>query len=171
MACEQCKAFAPALVVHGASHAASGFCARGAGDRLVADATHQREGCLGRKHFVGIAPVKRGMRHAGGWPSRIAGELRQPSGFVDRLSAVPFGFDVDRLDRREAAGVARQIGRQVVAFQRRIVAVAKGNWLLVLQPRVRVVPQVPEMLVRIDERLVEFHQEPFALLAAASSSA
>src|SRR3954471_1948500 len=58
------------------------------------------------------------------------------------------------LDDFEGAGVAQIIRRHVVALEWRNVAITAWRRIWIAQPRIIVAVEVPEMLVRIDNREV-----------------
>ena len=72
---------------------------------------------------------------------------------------IPLGLDIDGLDDVEAGAVAAVVRRHVAAPEARIVAVAERDRLRIAEPGVVVARQVPEMLVRVDDRqlVARFH--------------
>jgi hypothetical protein len=81
-------------------------------------------------------------------------DLLDPARLADRIARVPLGLDVHCLDHVVPGGVPEVVRRQVVAPERPIVAVAERHRRLVAEPRQVVAPEVPEMLMGVDDRQV-----------------
>src|SRR6266542_616061 len=67
------------------------------------------------------------------------------------IGAVPPGCDVDALDAAVASRAAAVIGRQVIALDRRIIAVTERNGDRIAKPRVIIPAEIPEVLMRVDD--------------------
>src|SRR5262245_1436480 len=74
-----------------------------------------------------------------------------PAGLADRIGAIPFRFDMHGLYDAVSRRVAAIIGRQVVALDRRIIAVAERDGNRIAKPGVIIPAEIPEMLMRVDD--------------------
>ena len=97
---------------------------------------------------VGVKPRVRDdrARHA------VAGtDLVQPLGLGDLAVAIVLRLDVNRSDDPQARGVAPVVLGQVVALERRVVAEQEIRLGAVGEPGVVIAPEVPEMMVGVDD--------------------
>ena len=88
-----------------------------------------------------------GMRHA-----VACVDLGQPRRLADLVAAVPFRLAMDGLEHVVGCGVAAVVVGQVVALDRVVVAEEEMRLRPVPEPGIVVALQVPEMVMRIDQR-------------------
>ena len=156
VALKQCIAAPPGFVVHGARGAALRIGGRGRRRRLVTDAAHQRVLGMRRQHLGNVCAMRLGMPDERVRESVRGVHLREPARLGGGIAPLPLGLHVHGLDDVEASAVAPVVGRQVVALQRRVVAVAERNWLGILQPRIGIAAEIPKMVMRVDDREFAF---------------
>ena len=147
---KQRVALAPSGIVHRARRAAFDIAHAHCRRRLVADAAHQRALGVPGQHLRDIGTTRLGMTDAGARQAIVAGHRLDPARFRHRIGAIPFGFHVHGLGDAEAGAVATVIVRQVVALERRIIAVAKWDRDRIAEPGIIIAVEVPEVLVGID---------------------
>src|SRR5690606_25832433 len=85
---------------------------------------------------------------------RALADLADPAGLAQRVGRVGLGLDVDRPDDVLAGAVAPVVPGEVVAADRRVVAVAERDRRLVAQPGMAVGREVPEMMMGVDDRQI-----------------
>ena len=81
--------------------------------------------------------------------------LFEPSGLIDLLGFGARGLDVDCADDVEAIVTGREIGGHVILADLTVVAEEEIGIVLILLGRITARVQVPEMVVRVDDRHVE----------------
>jgi len=92
------------------------------------------------------------MRHDRTGKAALLVNCVNPTCFAELVGAVPFGLAMHRRQHIVAGGIMPVIVRQVVAAQRTVVAHEKIMPLFADQIRVLLLRQVPQMMMRIDQR-------------------
>ena len=126
--------------------------ASGGGTRLMTDAADDRPSGLGGKDIGHVVAVEPGLGDANAGQALGGIQVGQPIGFGHRAGRVELGLDMYGGDDVVQGGIGPEIRRQIVAADRAVVAVAERDRPRVAEPRVVVMVEVPEMLVRIDDR-------------------
>jgi hypothetical protein len=131
----------------------------GRGARLVPTPPHRGERQLAppRTSAASARSSQAWAMQAEGSPSRTATSVSQrvsPTG----SAGVPLGLAMDRADDLEAGRVAAVIRRQVGPAQGRVIPVSKRDWLRVAEPWMIVALEIPDMMVRIDDRAGVAHR-------------
>jgi len=119
--------------------------------RLVANATHQREGGLPGEDPCHIVAIEPGLRDDS---ARQPVAFREPgdvTGFVGRRRGIPFRVDIDGLADPVADGVCKIVRRKIAPLDRGVIAVAKWNDDVRPQPGVIVGDRIPEVLMGVDD--------------------
>ena len=118
--------------------------------RLVPDAAHDWVGRMPRQFLRRAILMQDRARDVRRRQPGVLCHLRHPRAFGDEIVLVPFAFHRHGADDVVTAGNAAIVRRQEVTPDGGIVPVAKRDHGLVAQPRMRVVRQIPEMMMRID---------------------
>jgi len=129
---------------------------------LVAHAAHQRQRSVGGQHIVQVVAIQPDLRGQRVRRALACGQRCHPAGLAHGVGAVPFAFHQHAAQQPVRPGGAGMVGGQVVVADGRVVAIAERYARQPLQPGVRVVRQVPEMVVGVDDgqqRLVAAGQE------------
>lgn len=142
-------AVAPAAVRH-QRVARRGVRVRG----FVAHAAHEFEAALRGQHLGDIGGVEPGLRRHRVRQTVLARERRDEARFVERRGRVPFRFHVDGSDHVVSGRVAAIVGRQIVALDGLVVAVAMRHAHARREPRMMSPRERPEVLVRVDDGAV-----------------
>src|SRR6266581_4419518 len=98
-----------------------------------------------------IRPIELRMADASARQAVLPVDFFDPARLAQSIGAVPFGLDMHGLDDAVARTVAAIIGRQIIAPDRRIIAVAERNGDRIAEPGVIIPAEVPEMLVGVDD--------------------
>jgi len=126
---------------------------RGEARGLVPDAADEIKTGLRLKHAGGVGAIERRVRHRHRGQARSLPERRQPAGLGDGIPAVPLRFDMNGRRHVPALRIGRVLLRQIAVSQRPRIAVTKrARWRLVLQPGIAPTAEIPEMLMRVDDR-------------------
>src|SRR5205085_6190643 len=149
---EQRKAAQPALVLHGPRHARLDTIRRRRSDRFRADTAHQRAGRLRGDDFLSIVRVEPGMRDDGAGKAVLRVDLAEPAGFAELVGAIPFGLAMHGRQDVMAGSIAPVIRRQIILLERSVVAHEERLVLGAAQPGVLAEPQIPQMMMRVDQR-------------------
>src|SRR5438552_2141720 len=80
----------------------------------------------------------------------VVGQLVKPTGFACRIAGIPVTLQVNGLANRKRSYVVPKVIGQIAAADWGDVAANKLRRGPLLQPRVRVVLEVPKVLMRID---------------------
>jgi len=150
-ALEQAVPRSPARIVHRPGLAAPGIARIARGLGLVADAAHERVFGVPGEHLFDVMAIELRVSDAGARQAECSMDLLDPVRLAHRIGAIPFGLDVDGLDNAVPRHVAAIIGRQVVAPDRRIIAVTERNGHRIAKPGVIIPAEIPEVLMRIDD--------------------
>ena len=142
----------PARTVHRARRAAPCVLPTRRRRRLVAHAPHQRERRLLGQHLAHVRAVEPGLSDHGAGEAVPRSHFVHPARLADGIARVPLGLDVDSLDDVEGARVAAVVVGKVGAPDGGVVAVAERDHRLIDEPGMRPESEVPEMMVRVDDR-------------------
>src|SRR5690606_2816589 len=105
------------------------------GLRLVTDAAYERLAAMRGEDLGCIGTIEPGPRHHYRGQPALGAHLIHPGDLAERIGRIPLGLDEDAADNLELLGVAQVVGRQIVALERAVVAVAEPDRRLVAQPR------------------------------------
>ncbi len=158
--CEQGEAALPGGVAHRPRRVFLHSIRRGGRSRLVADAADAWERDMAREHRFDLGIVEAPAGDDAVREAFRGDHLGEPAALADRVARVPLGLDEDRLDDVMPGSVAEVVGRHVVAPERAVVAIAERDRLGIAQPRQIVAREIPEVLVRIDDRQVGHLKSP-----------
>jgi len=117
----------------------------------VADAAHERAFRMPGEDLLDVRPIELRMADTRTRQAEFPVDFFDPARLAQRIGAIPFGFDVEGLDDAVARTVAAIIGGQVIAPDRRIIAIAERNGDRIAQPGVIIPVEIPEMLVRVND--------------------
>ena len=149
---EQGEPLPPARTIHRARRAAPGVLPTRRSLRLVAHAPHQWERRLLGQHLAHVRAVEPGLGDHGAGEAVPRSRLVHPARLADGIARVPLGLDVDSLDDVEGARVAAVVVGKVCAPDGGVVAVAERDHRLIDEPGMRPESEVPEMMMRVDDR-------------------
>lgn len=125
----------------------------------IADADDIRIGRLRCDEPSGVGTVERHAGDEAARDTRRAVEAREPAAFLQRMVVRPAGLDMHGRDDVLVRGIGAIIRNAVIAQDRREAAenrLAAGR-ARCFQPGMAVQRQVPEMVVRVDDRPVVTH--------------
>jgi hypothetical protein len=120
----------------------------------VTDAPDKRTGRLARQYLVHVVTVEPRLGDDGARQPLTRGQLRDPARLAERIRRVPLRLHVDRTDDPMILRVGPVVCGQVVASERPRVTVAEGRGRLIPEPGVLAEPEVPEVLVGVDDGYV-----------------
>ena len=109
---------------------------------------------MSRKNALDVVARKQRGADAGVRITVFLRHLFEPARLARRIGGVPQRILVHGLDDVQPGRVAQIVRRQVVALERGVVAVAEVDGLRIAQPGVIIARQVPEMLMRVDDRKI-----------------
>ncbi len=149
---EQRQTAKPCRILHRARHSGCHFRRRARSHRFGANTANQRKTRVLRQHLVSIAGVEPDMaddriRHA---VQPI--HLRKPARLGDLAVASHLRLDMHCRKHIVAARIALVVVRQIVSLERIVVAHEKVLFRFVRQPRVTIRLEIPEVMMRIDQR-------------------
>jgi hypothetical protein len=125
---------------------------RRSGEDAVTGFAHQRKRRLCGDDLLGIVGMEPGVRDDAARETVAAMNLADPAGLADLVGAVPLRFAMHRRQDVVAGRIAAVVLGQVVPAQRGVVPHEEIAARLAYQVRMLPLRQIPQVMVRIDQR-------------------